>query len=106
MTTTTQPTASEQFANDYLMVAENDYQAWSELLDAARDNSSVPALSDILREHWEKMIEKVFTSLKRERDDQTALDDYQLDLLRQMLNGWGSTPFDAIARVVLERAGE
>jgi hypothetical protein len=90
---TTQPTARDQFVHDYLMVTDNDQEAYREALDIARDaGGSVSKASDKFREQFEGYISQV---VERERELGNTIG---ADLIGQMLIGFGSSPFDIIAR--------
>lgn len=94
METTTRETVAEHFADNWLLVAENDYETYRELLEIEGDN--VATISDTLREEWEYLAEQV-TDLVSEKISPTAS-----LFIAQMLQGQGSLPFDLIARRVLE----
>lgn len=85
---------AEQFANDWLLVAENDYNSYRDLLDMEGD--SVSAISDQLREQWENLAADVVELVEENISPIAGL------FIAQMLQGQGSTPFDIIARRVLE----
>ena len=87
-------TVAEQFANNWLLVAENDYETYRELLEIEGDN--VATISDKLREEWEYLAEQVTELVEREISPTASL------FIAQMLQGQGSLPFDLIARRVIE----
>jgi len=88
--------ASDQFAEDFLLVAEDDYDAYAELMwKAKKAEGSYCALSDDLREEWEVLAQQVVDLVKKEISDTAGL------FISEMLQGWGSKPFDIIARQVL-----
>lgn len=82
---------AEQFARDWLLVAENDQETYEEVMHEAQD-ATVPGLSDKLREEWETLAEQV-TGLVSEHISETAS-----LFIAQILQGQGSLPFDIIAR--------
>ena len=90
----TQTTCAEQFANDWLLVAENDYDTHHSLLE--QEGNEVATISDNLREEWEQLAEQVVELVKENISPIAGL------FIAQMLQGQGSTPFDIIARRVLE----
>jgi hypothetical protein len=94
METTIRNTVAEQFANNWLLVAENDYETYRELLEIEGDN--VATISDKLREEWEYLAEQVTELVEREISPTASL------FIAQMLQGQGSLPFDLIARRVIE----
>lgn len=98
MDTTTTP--AEQFAEDYLLVVENDYEAYSEMMGYICETDSVAELSDRLRNEYEALTEAV-TAIMENRFSPVAV-----MLISQLLNYWGSTPFDIIARRVMEQKKE
>ena len=94
METTIRNTVAEQFADNWLLVAENDYETYRELLEIEGDN--VATISDKLREEWEYLAEQVTELVEREISPTASL------FIAQMLQGQGSLPFDLIARRVIE----
>lgn len=94
----TETTYAEQFANDWLLVAENDFNSYRELLEMDGDN--VATISDQLREEWEQLTEQVVELVEENISPIAGL------FIAQMLQGQGSTPFDIIARRVLEMKEE
>ncbi len=87
---------AEQFANDWLLVTENDRDSYEQLKESAQEADNIVALSDVLREEWENLAEQV-TELVRDRIGETAS-----LFIAQMLQGQGSLPFDIIARQTLD----
>lgn len=90
----TEATHAEQFANDWLLVAENDQDTYLSLLEQEGDTMS--SISDNLREEWEQLAEQV-SELVEENISPIAG-----QFIAQMLQGQGARPFDIIARRVLE----
>lgn len=91
-------TYAEQFANDWLLVAENDYNSYRYLLEMEGD--SVTAISDQLRENWENLTADVVELVEENISPIAGL------FIAQMLQGQGVYPFDLIARRVLEMKEE
>ena len=88
---------NQQFVDDYLLVVENDREAWDDIIQMARaENYNMPAISDIIKEGYETMVSDVIGAVKEE------LPEAAINLLSQMLFGWGLAEFDAIARRVIE----
>lgn len=88
-----QPQATHQFAEDYILVTENDQDSYREILDMEETQAgNMSGLSDRLREQWEAYIGEV---AERERENGHEVGAL---LISQMLTGWGSTTFDIIAR--------
>ena len=96
---TEENTYNEQFADDYLLVAMNDKPTYDRLLDQAKGRS-MPELSDIIREEWEDMADRVIRIAERQVSPTASL------FLAQALLGLGSRPFDLIARYVLAKSEE
>ncbi len=95
----TRAVIAQQFADDFLLVAMNDYDTYKELREEARDRDAI-ALSDKLREEWELLAEQV-TELVEEKISPTAS-----LFIAQMLQGQGQLPFDLIAREVVAQMKE
>jgi len=86
-------TARHQFASDYALVIDNDQEGYSQALDIAREAcGSVSKASDKYREQFEEAISQV---VERERENGNEL---IANLIGQMLIGFGSAPFDLIAK--------
>jgi hypothetical protein len=93
-------TAREQFVSDYLLVVDNDRDAYSEIMELVeKHEGSVPAISDQMREEFEEYISQV---VEREREDGRIVGSL---LISQLLIGFGSDVFDDIARHFVEKAG-
>ena len=90
-------TAKDQFADDFLLVADNDQELYNSLRESAQELNNVPQLSDKLREEYELLAEQVCELVDNNISDTAGL------LMRQLLQGWGSSPFDEIARELLSR---
>jgi hypothetical protein len=86
---------AEQFAEDFLLVAENDFGMYSDLRQEA-EGATVSQLSDQVRSNYEHLTEQV-CDLVAEHISPTAR-----DLIAQLLQGQGSLPFDIIARRVID----
>ena len=87
---------ADQFAEDFLLVADNDYDFYNELVEDSKQLDIVE-LSDKLREEYELLAEKVGELTELHVSPVAA------DLIRQLLCGWGSSPFDAIAKELKSR---
>ncbi len=89
----TMTAAKEQFVYDYTLVVDNDFTAWREVMDIVRgSNRDLVTVSEKLREEFEQYIGEV-----SERESELGNEVGSM-LIRQMLLGWGSASFDAIAR--------
>ena len=88
-----QPQATHQFAEDYILVTENDQDSYREILDMEETQTgNMSGLSDRLREQFESYISEV---AERERENGHEVGAL---LISQMLIGWGSGTFDQIAK--------
>jgi hypothetical protein len=94
-------TAPQQFADDYLMVVENDREGWDEITqEARRVGYNMPKLSDSIREQYEQLASQVIENVEED------VTEFGANVLRQILLSWGSSPFDIIAREVIARDKE
>ena len=88
-----QPQATHQFAEDYILVTENDQDSYREILDMEETQAgNMSGLSDRLREQFEGYISEVAERERENGHEAGAL------LISQMLIGWGATTFDKIAK--------
>ncbi len=89
-----EPTARGQFVEDYTLITDNDRTAYESMQALMNQNGAhnVAWLSEYLREAFENRISEV---VERERQRGNG---YTADLIAQMLIGYGSAPFDDIAR--------
>lgn len=94
--------AYEQFAHDYLLVVENDYAGWSQHENWTQlVDFNVYKLADLLQEEYEIFVEEFLQTL-----DKTG-DDYRVNIMREMLLGYGVKPFEVIAeRIIATTKGE
>jgi hypothetical protein len=94
-------TAPQQFADDYMMVVENDREGWDEITqEARRVGYNMPQLSDSIREQFEQLASQVIENVEED------VTEFGANVLRQILLNWGSSPFDIIAREVIARDKE
>ena len=87
---------AEQFAEDFLLVMENDYEAYTGLMATVKESEGVADLSDTLREEWETLAEQVSELVTEKVSEIAGL------LIAQLLQGQGSLPFDIIAKQLRE----
>lgn len=92
--------AIDQFVEDYTLVVDNDHESYSETMEMTKEYETVSALSDQMRDEFERYISEV-----AEREDERGNTTGAL-LISQLLLNWGSDAFDRIARHYLEKAGE
>lgn len=83
---------AEQFAEDFLLVMMNDYDAYSELMNDTKSSESMVELSDKLRNEYETLIEQIVELVEDKVSPIASL------LIAQLLQGQGSLPFDLIAK--------
>lgn len=87
-------TASEQFVQDYLLVMDNDEDAWRGLVDTARQSADINEFVSVLRTEWDDFVDQVAGLADREWGDVSPASL----LIRQIMGGWGETEFFAIAK--------
>lgn len=89
-------TASEQFVQDYLMVMENDQDAYNDLRDTANQSAHIGEFTTTLREEWDDYVNQVSQLAEREwgSDAPATL------LIRQIMGGWGDSEWFTIAKTV------
>lgn len=87
-------TASEQFVQDYLLVMDNDEDAWRGLMDTANQSSTVGEFAQELREEWDKYVDQV----SRLAENEWGWDAPATLLIRQIMGGWGDSEWFAIAK--------
>lgn len=90
---------AEQFAEDFLLVAENDFGMYSDLRQEA-EGASLVQLSDQVRSNYEHLTEQVCELVAEHISPEAR------DLIAQLLQGQGSLPFDVIARRVMDSSLE
>jgi hypothetical protein len=87
---------AEQFAQDFLLVMLNDYDAYSELMDDTKKSESMVELSEKLREEYETLTAQIVELVEEKVSPIASL------LIAQLLQGQGSLPFDLIAKQLRE----
>jgi hypothetical protein len=94
----TELSASEQFAQDYQIVTDNNFTAYKSMqnLLSQQGSHNISWLSETLRERFENAIGEVIERERRRGNEYTA------DLISQLLIGYGSTAFDKIARAYID----
>jgi hypothetical protein len=90
----------QQFLDDYMIVIENDESAWEYHKSVINDNDNVSAVADVLRDEFE---EYVGQSLDKIDPSHNA---WQVNVMREMLLGWGVTPYEHLAREIVARIEE
>jgi uncharacterized protein YerC len=89
---------AQWFADTWLMVAMNEGNTYQELME--KEGDSISSISDELREEWETLAEQVSELVEENISPIAGL------FIREMLQGWGSYPFDLIARQVIGKKVE
>lgn len=83
------------------MVTENTREQAEELnrdaIEALKSETPVAILGDKLREDWERLAEQVKDLVDEHISETAGL------YIAQMLQGWGTYPFDIIARQTIEQ---
>lgn len=89
------------FADDYMIVIENDQDGWHHHLNIANEeDKDIFALADRLRDEFELFASNLF-----DKADPTH-NDFRVNILREMLLGWGCNPYEIIAREIVARIEE
>lgn len=86
---------SDWFASEWQLVTMNDNDTYQQLMNDA-EGASVASLSDKLREDWERLAEQVGELVAEKISETASL------YIKQFLQGWGSLPFDIIAREAIK----
>lgn len=92
----TRTITAQQFADDFLLVMTNDYEAYTELMTDTKNSESVVELSDKLRKEYETLTEQIVELVEDKISPIASL------LVAQLLQGQGSLPFDLIAKQLRE----
>lgn len=86
-----EPKAREQFVRDFLMVAENDQNAYNAYRNLVAEKGTARAGVEI-QEKFEIWISRLAT------DEEERGNEFGSLLLRQLLIGWGADAFYQIAK--------
>jgi gas vesicle protein len=87
--------ASQQFAEDYLLVMMNDQDAYNEIMSQSKELETYE-LAEWLRDEYEEVMDQVSQTAEDKISEISSL------LVRQLLLGWGIEPFIIIARDIKE----
>lgn len=87
---------AQQFADDFWLVMQNDYEAYTEIMAETKASDSLVQLSDTLREEYETLAEQVTELVTENISEIAGL------LISQLIKGQGSLPFDLIAKQLRE----
>lgn len=91
---------AEQFAEDFTLISDNDYEMYSMIMDTAKAYDSVASLSDVLRSDYEHLIGQVLEVVE------DRISPIASSIIGQILNNQGSLPFDFIAAHYLGKDSE
>lgn len=91
--------AVEQFVEDFILVVDNNQEAHQEARDTASQYAHLHEVSDSMREQYENAIGEALDVLRAN----WGVADVTVDLMSQILNGWGSSAFDRIARHYMDK---
>ena len=93
-------TLAEQFANDWLLVIENDQDSWNQLVEDVKSmDCHLISTTAYLREEWDVLIDQMADAVEDKVSEVGAL------LLRQMLST-GDYAFQLIANHVISSIKE
>jgi hypothetical protein len=87
---------AQQFADDFWLVMQNDYDAYTEIMADVKNTEGIVQLSDTLRVEWETLAEQVTELVTENISEIAGL------LIAQIIQGQGSLPFDLIAKQLRE----
>ena len=90
-------TAREQFVEDFTLVVDNNYKAYTDTM-----NSLTPSLvnnAEQIKEGYEVAIAHALDALRQNKNIQ----EVTIDIMAQMLQGWGTDVFDDIARHYMDK---
>ena len=93
-------TAREQFVEDFTLVVDNNYEAYTDTM-----NSLTPSLVDNaerIKEGYELAISHALDVLRQNKNVQ----EVTIDIMSQMLLNWGTDVFDDIARHYMDKDEE
>ena len=89
----TENTLRQQFVEDYLLVTDNDFTAYTKHMQMARNaGGDVVGLGLKIQEMFEDSIHGVVVQQRAKGNEYASL------LIAQMLQGWGVNVFEDIAR--------
>jgi len=98
--TTENQILADSFAEDWLLVMENDHESWSQLIDDVKSlDCEILATTTRLREEWDELVDQMAEAVEEKVSDVGAL------LLRQILST-GDYPFQIIATHVINSIKE
>ena len=87
-------TPIEQFVEDYTLVIDNDQEAYNHAKECATTHTHLHEVSDCMKEQYNEAIASALDILRESND----VEGVTVDLMSQILLGWGTAAFDRIAR--------
>ena len=93
-------TIAHFLADEWLMVTQNTHDQAEQLYREAKEAESMVELSEKLRDEWETFAEQVTDLVEEHLGEPACL------YVGQLLKGWGTYPFDIIARTAIEKVRE
>lgn len=91
----------ERFVEDYFIVVENDRSAWEHHRAIVIEHAyNLHDVADELRHEFETNVSKLLHTLDPSGDNYTA------NIMREMLLGWGISPYEKIASELIQRTKE
>lgn len=91
--------AVEQFVNDFTLVVDNDQEAYNEARETVASYNWPSDAGEALRDQYEDAIGSALDLLRNSGE----VEDVTVLLMSQLLQGWGSEPFYAIAKHYMEK---
>jgi len=95
---------AEWFASEWMLVTENEAKLTDELYESAKEalesETPVAVLGDKLRDEWETLAEQIKDLVNEKLGEIAGL------YVGQILQGWGTYPFDIIARQAIKQVQE
>lgn len=90
-------TAREQFVEDFTLVVDNNYEAYTDTMNSLTTNLVDNA--ERIKEGYEVAISHALDVLRQNENIQ----EVTIDIMAQMLQGWGTDVFDDIARHYMDK---
>ena len=87
-------TATDLFVEDFLLVTDNNQDAYNQARECAAHHTHLHEVSDCMREQYEEAIQSALDVLRASDE----VEEVTIDLMSQILLGWGTASFDKIAR--------
>ena len=83
-----------------MIVIENDQDAWNKHVAIAKDKNNVYKIADIIRDEFEDNVNEYLNKIDPSHSE------YIVNIMREMLLGWGATPYENIACEIMNRLEE